>query len=313
MSTIIWGISGQRFLLGQKISEGGFGDVYSAQRIGTGETVAIKVLRDYMNADALRRFQREVVVLQTLGIVGIIEILDYNLHTTPPFFVMPYMSGGTLATWAGKLPIANILGIARWLTNMVAQLHRKNQIHRDIKPDNILVDGRGQLKVADFGLGNDPRFTMIFTGHGVGTPGYAAPEVARDGQIPTRESDIYSLGATLFHLLTGQHPRLARSLDVWAHNRSIPQSLRDLVQEMLHPNPVQRPAAWQLALRFTTLNLEEQKPPPPPPPPRRPPAADSGPGWGTALLGLGALLLLGGVAATSSSDTPKPRGRPRRR
>ncbi len=300
MNRIVWGVSGQRYQLGKKISEGGFGDIYLATRIGSTGTFAVKVLRDYANRDALRHFRREVEVLHSLGIIGIIELLDYNLAVQPPFFVMPYMSGGTLAAWAGKLPLTNLVNIARWLTHLIAQLHSKNQLHRDIKPDNILVDGTGQCKVADFGLGNDSRFTMVFTGHGAGTAGYAAPEVV-NGQIPTRASDIYSLGATFFHLLTGLHPRLVKSLDVWAHNRSFPASLRQLLLEMMQFDPARRPTAQQLVLRLAAINIQE---PPAPPPPRRP-AATSGTNWG-AVAGLGALFasflaVIVGVAASSGS------------
>jgi len=314
MNGIVQGASGQWYQLGKKISEGGFGDVYLATRLGTNDTIAVKVLRDYRNADALRHFRREVDVLHSLGIIGIIELLDFNLGVEPPFFVMPYMSGGTLLAWAGKLPIANIVSIARWLTNLIAQLHGKNQVHRDIKPDNILVDGTGQLKVADFGLGNDPQFTMAFTGQGAGTAGYAAPEVAQRGQIPNRASDIYSLGATLFHLITGTHPRSAKTLDLAAHNPFTPKALRDLLLEMVHANPAQRPTAQQLVLRLAALNLEAKAEPPPSPPPRQPQSSDSGPNWGAiAGLGLGALALLGLIEAASGGSNPPPRRPPRRR
>lgn len=298
MNQIIFGTRGLPYRLQDKISEGGFGDVFLAEQIGSGRTVAVKVLRDYRNADALRHFRREVEVLHSLGINGIIELLDYNLNVQPPFFIMPYMSGGTLSKWAGKLALPNFVSIARWLTNLVLQLHSKNQVHRDIKPDNILVDGAGELRIADFGLGNDPRFTMVFTGHGAGTRGYAAPEVAVYGQIPTRASDIYSLGATLFHLLTGIHPSKAASFDLWNHSRAVPKELRDAVLEMLRPVPEQRPSAQQLLFRLAGLNLAEQAPsPPPPPPPRRQQSSDAG-AWGAAAIGL--LFLVGlGVAAGS--------------
>lgn len=299
MNRILVGSAGQLYLLGTKINSGGFGDVFQATQIGSARTVAVKMLRDYHNADSRRHFHREVQLLRSLGINGIIELLDYNLTAEPPFYVMPYMSGGTLEQWVGKLPLPNVIGVARWLTNLVLQLHSKNQLHRDIKPDNILLDDTGGLKIADFGLGNDPRFTMVFTGHGAGTAGYAAPEVAEHGMIGTKESDIYSLGATLFHLLTGVHPRKARSFDVWQYDRGIPKALRDVLLDMLRPMPQQRPNAQQLHLRFAGLNLEKQKQQPPTPPPQ-PRQQSSNAGF--ALVALGGLFLLAvGIAASNKN------------
>lgn len=232
-----------QYQLVKMVGNGGFADVYRAIRSDTRAVVAVKVLRDFNNHEARHRFAREVRQLLGLRHRRVIAILDYNLNAKRPWYAMPLMKGGTLSRWAGKIPSETMRGIVREMAEVLAYLHEQGALHRDIKPDNLLVDAAGEVTVGDFGLGNHPRYTLIFTQHAAGTPGYAAPELRAPCGIASAASDVYSLGATVFHLLTGIHPARAKNFDPWVAKRRIPPDLRSLVLLMMRGEPCQRPTA----------------------------------------------------------------------
>jgi serine/threonine protein kinase len=227
-------------------NRGGFGEVWRAVRRDTGDEVAVKVLRDASDLDARRRFEREVRMLLQLEHPGIMKLLGYRLDIERPFYVMPLMKGGCLTSWAGKLEHGLVRGLLRKFADALHHIHQRGGIHRDFKPDNVLVDSRGNAALADFGLGNDPRCTVSLTAHAAGTPGYWAPELHEHSGMATSASDIYSLGASIFQLLTGVHPAQATSLDPWAYNREVPEDLRNLVLRMVQRNPLRRPRAAEI-------------------------------------------------------------------
>lgn len=231
----------------EKIGDGGFADVWRAVRQDTGEEVAVKMLRDFHNPDARHRFEREVRILQGLRHRRVIRLIEANVTAPQPFYVMPLMKGGPLTRWAGQLTPQIVRGILTELADFLAYLHEQGGFHRDIKPDNLLVDAAGQFAVGDFGLGNNPRYTVKFTANAAGTWGYAAPELTRPGAQATAAADIYSLGASLFHLLTGIHPAQFASLDPWTIRPDVPAELRNLILQMVQPDPRHRPTArWIL-------------------------------------------------------------------
>ncbi len=222
---------------------GGFGEVWRAIRTDTSEEVAVKVLRDATDAEARKRFEREVRILLQLDHPGIVKVIAYRLDVERPFYVMPLMKGGCLSPWAGKLHHGVVRGLLGKFADALHHIHARGGIHRDFKPDNVLIDSRGNTALADFGLGNDPRCTISMTAQAAGTPGYWAPELHEHLGRATSSSDIYSLGASIFQLLTGVHPVQASSLDPWDHNREVPEDLRNLVLLMVHRNPLRRPKA----------------------------------------------------------------------
>jgi serine/threonine protein kinase len=222
---------------------GGFGEVWRALRKDTGEEVAVKILRDANDADARKRFEREVKILLQLDHPGIVKLIAYRLDGERPFYVMPLMKGGCLSPYAGKLNHHVIRGLLQKFANALHHIHERGGIHRDFKPDNVLIDSQGNTALADFGLGNDPRCTVFVTAHAAGTRGYMAPELHEHLGRATSSSDIYSLGASIFQLLTGVHPAQASSLDPWAYNREVPEDLRNLVLLMVQRNPLRRPKA----------------------------------------------------------------------
>lgn len=286
-----------QYQLLELIGGGGFADVWRAMRQDTGEEVAIKMLRDHDNHEARHRFAREVRMLQGLRHRRVIRMIEANIAAEKPFYVMPLMKGGALTRWAGNLAPQVLRGILTELADFLAYLHEQGGFHRDIKPDNLLVDAAGQFAVGDFGLGNNPRYTVMFTAHAAGTWGYVAPELTMPGGQATAAADIYSLGASLFHLLTGVHPAQHPSLDPWSLRRDIPADLRNLVLQMVQRDPNQRPTAkWILQV----LNPPKQQPRPQPAASK--PSSSSSGGFWKALVGVGGIAAVVALIAAAASD-----------
>jgi serine/threonine protein kinase len=187
------------------------------------------------------------------------------------------MTGGPLAQWAGRLPVANVRLVLTQLLDAIAHIHARNGLHRDIKPENLLVGPDGNFSVGDFGLGNNPRFTVMFTAHAAGTWGYMAPELGLPNAVATRAADIYSAGATIFNLLTGIHPGEAKTLDPAMYRSDVPNDLRALILKMVSADPRLRPTAT--AARDA---LSE----------KRPAAKSDGSGVVAAIVGFGVLALI---------------------
>lgn len=246
------GIKDRYKLMKSKVVGGGFGDVHRAKRLSDGRPVAIKVLRDYKQPDCLQRFKREVTLLREYRHPGIVEVLDAELDASPPYYVMP-LYGKTLKQRVGKLSPAEFITLLESLISVLAFLEERGAFHRDLKPDNILIDDDGKAVICDFGLGNDPALTENFTQHGAGTPGYVAPELMRLRNGATPKCDIYSLGATAFHLLTGVHPGDAESLDIAKYTPNFPDEIRSKILEMVNPEPTCRPGAKELLLWVRSL------------------------------------------------------------
>lgn len=235
-----------------KLGCGGFGDVHRAKRLADNQLVAIKRLREYKQPDFRQRFKREVTLLREYRHPGIVEVLDADLDASPPYYVMPFYRK-TLKQRVGKLSPEEFLTLLESLIGVLAFLEERGAFHRDLKPDNILITDEGKAVICDFGLGNDPALTANFTQHGAGTPGYVAPELMRLRNGATPKCDIYSLGATAFHLLTGVHPGDAESLDIAKYTPDYPEEIRSKILEMVHPEPSCRPGAKELLLWVKSL------------------------------------------------------------
>lgn len=271
------------------IDGGGFADVFSATLDGVNEVFALKMLREFRDPEQRRRFAREVKMIQDLNHDRIIKVVEANLTAEQPFYVMKFMTGGSLAHWAGRLPIANVRLLLVQLLDAIAHIHARNGLHRDIKPENLLVGPDGNFSVGDFGLGNNPRFTMLYTAHAAGTWGYMAPELSLPNAVATRAADVYSVGATIFNILTGIHPGKAKTLDPAIYKPGIPDDLRAIVLSMVSANPSQRPTASAArdALQGKPARGTSQTPP----------KSTGGSGALAALVGLGIFAL---VATTLS-------------
>jgi serine/threonine-protein kinase len=195
-----------------KLGSGGMGAVYRAQVPDTGVEVALKLLPKKLSADPnfLARFHREANLGMELHHPHIVRTIDFGESKGTYYIAMEVVEGGTLDHHlhvSGAIPERTALKITRDLLGALQYAHEKGLIHRDIKPSNILFDREGKSKLSDFGLAKahepDPQF--MTEGTTVGTPHYMAPEQARGEELDIR-ADLYALGATLYHAVTGQTP-----------------------------------------------------------------------------------------------------------
>jgi eukaryotic-like serine/threonine-protein kinase len=201
-----------RYVDVELIGHGGMGTIYSARDRDLRRKVAIKVLDEHVARDpeTRRRFMREARAAARLsGMDHIITIFDVGEWNDRPFIVMEFLPGGTLAQRMreGRPDRQEVL---RWLEQAAGALdcaHREGVIHRDVKPANLLLDRRGHLHVADFGIARiaDETTGMTMAGTILGTAGYLSPEQAH-GEKATELSDVYSLAVVAYELLTGGRP-----------------------------------------------------------------------------------------------------------
>jgi predicted amino acid-binding ACT domain protein len=211
-------VLGGDFRLERKLAAGGMGDVYLAHQISLGRTVAVKLLRHGGTADdeLLARFVRESVVLGKFTCPHIVAVLAAGGLPGPTggavaWMAMEYLVGGDLGRWLDANGTPPVDLASRWFRQSLEGLvyaHRRNVLHRDLKPHNLLLTAEGNVKISDFGLLKErttlgpaltPRSAVL------GTPYYMAPEQAR-GEEADERSDIFTLGATFFHIFTGQLP-----------------------------------------------------------------------------------------------------------
>jgi hypothetical protein len=196
-----------------EIHRGGQGIVYRARRAGTGEPVAVKILRESAEAprDQLLRFEREVSLAKTVDHAGIVPVIESGTWRGRPYLVMPLVEGLTLDAWLRERrpTLREILLLFRRLCSAVAHAHERGVIHRDLKPSNILVDDADLPHVVDFGVakGSMVDDALTVTGEFVGTIAHASPEQAKgDPRLVDARTDVYALGFLLYQALTGRAP-----------------------------------------------------------------------------------------------------------
>jgi serine/threonine protein kinase len=228
----------------RKLDDGGNGDVYIGERSDTGETVVVKYLRDHENVANRRWFAREIRILAKRLHRSLVPFLGGDAEAKQPYYIMPYLSGGSLTKWCGRLTEAQLRTCAIQIGEAVAALHGDNTAHGDVKPDNILLTKDGSLQVGD-PLGNGGGCTVLYTVNSGGTPGYWAPEVMQGGPI-SLAGDVFSFGATLFHLATGRRPVDGQNLDPWESGAAIPSDMHAVVVACVKRNPGERPTMAQV-------------------------------------------------------------------
>ena len=199
------------YLIIEEIARGGMGVVYKARAPVTGKVVALKVLLagGAANEDQVRRFEREIRTGRSLDHPGIVKVLDAACDQGNLFFTMEYVEGKSLDQLLDKLPRRDKVAILERVTRAMEHAHERGVIHRDLKPQNILVTEDRDVKVVDFGLSRlvDAQTRLTKTGALVGTPFYMAPEQATGAhdRIDAR-TDVYALGAILYQAIAGQLP-----------------------------------------------------------------------------------------------------------
>lgn len=202
-----------RYEILRELGRGGMATVYLARDPRFDRQVAIKVLpRELMHDPQFRaRFEREAKIIAMLEHPFIVPVYDFGDEDGQPYFVMRYIPGGSLADRLreGAFSLAETVRVMRVLCAALDEAHRKNVIHRDLKPGNILFDRSGELCVSDFGIAKITEAqTTMTSGAMLGTPAYMSPEQAQ-GEAVDNRSDIYSLGVILFEMLTGRQPYTA--------------------------------------------------------------------------------------------------------
>lgn len=196
-----------------KIAEGGMGAVYKARHQSTGEIVAVKVLppATAKNPVLLKCFEQEYKVAVALDHPHVVRAIEFCGVGTSPFLVMEFVDGESLGAKIereGALPEELAIRLIAQVCQGLHRAHKQKLVHRDVKPDNILITHEGTAKLTDLGLVKelDNEMNLTKTGRGLGTPNYMAPEQFRDAKNADVRCDVYSLGATLYTLVTGGVP-----------------------------------------------------------------------------------------------------------
>ena len=247
-----------RYLIEELVGVGGMCNVYRAFDAEALQTVAVKMLRDEYAADEeyLRRFRNESRAINALSHPNIVKIYDVVLDAPNPYLVMEYVSGITLKEYIDRkkpIPGRTAANIAGLILTALQCAHENGIVHRDVKPQNIMVTEKGEVKVMDFGIA---RFAMsqshTIDGNAIGSVHYISPEQALGGTVDQR-TDIYSVGVILFEMLCGrlpfdgespvsvalqqveQNPKALRSL-----NPSVPVGLEQITLHAMAKNPDDR-------------------------------------------------------------------------
>ncbi len=261
----------------KRIGEGGMADVYLAMDTLLNREVAIKVLRGELSNDPVNliRFQREANAASGISHPNIVEIYDVGEEDGKHFIVMEVVRGKTLKQLIqqrGSIEIDEALVIMKQIVDGLSEAHKHNIIHRDIKPQNILMKDDGTVKIADFGIARAQDATQLTQMDSVmGSVHYMAPETAR-GESSTSQSDIYSVGIVFYELLVGDVPynadvpvqvALKHMRDelpsVKEYNPSIPQSVENIIIKATVKNKFFRYKSSQEMLSDLNSCMDENK------------------------------------------------------
>lgn len=254
-----------RYRIGAQIARGGMSTVYAAIDTRLDREVAVKVMDPTLAREpAFRtRFEREARAVAKLSDPSLVNVFDQGVDDDYVFLVMELVEGGSLRELLkerGPMPPHAAIAVMRPVLTALSIAHAKGMIHRDIKPDNVLISDRNQVKLADFGLvrainkamGDPTNATTSVNGQVIGTVGYLSPEQVR-GENLTQASDVYSAGILLFELLTGHTPfkggtpietamaRINRPVPAPSTLMpDIPPEIDELVLRACHRDPTQR-------------------------------------------------------------------------
>lgn len=247
-----------RYEIVKSIGEGGMANVYLANDTILDRKVAVKVLRGDLSSDDkfIRRFQREALSVSNLSHPNIVEVYDVGEEDGQHYIVMEYIEGKTLKQLLKKrdsLTLTEVIDIMTQLTDGIAHAHESYIIHRDIKPQNIMIQDDGRIKITDFGIAMALNATQLTQTNSVmGSVHYLPPEQA-SGKGTTVKSDIYSMGILMYELLTGTVPfkgdnaveiALKHMKDkipsIRKQNPAIPQSVENILLKATAKNPRNR-------------------------------------------------------------------------
>jgi hypothetical protein len=256
---------GDAHVLDRELGGGGMSHVFLAHERALGRQVVVKVLLPELAAGVnVERFRREIQLAAQLQHPHIVPVLTAGEADGLPYFIMPFVAGESLRARiarGGELPIAESLRILRDVVSALAYAHARGVVHRDVKPDNVLLSG-GVAVVTDFGVakavsassGSGGGSNITSLGVALGTPAYMAPEQATASPTVDHRADLYALGVVAYEMLTGRPPFTGRTPqavlaahvmeDVYPVERlrpAVPLMLATLVNECLAKSPADRP------------------------------------------------------------------------
>src|SRR5689334_817796 len=202
-----------------ELGRGGMGAVYLAEQPGLGREVAIKELIQSTDPTALKRFLQEAQVMARTSHPNLVQVHDIELQGNVNYLVLEFVKGRTLRAWINESspPPPQVFAIMHGVLQALDYAHRHSIVHRDVKPENVLISDDGIVKVADFGIARltddtGAGGTATKTGTTVGTPQYMSPEQVASSRVDGR-SDLYSAGIMLYELVAGQPPFSASDAD----------------------------------------------------------------------------------------------------
>jgi len=216
-------VSGERYIgkyrVKGELGRGGMGSVYLAEQPGLGREVAIKELIQSADPVALRRFLQEAQVMARTSHPNLVQVHDMELMGSVNYLVLEFVRGRSLREWINEkeIPPPQVFAIMHGVLQALDYAHRRAIVHRDMKPENVLISDEGNVKVADFGIArlmDDTGVggTATKTGTTVGTPQYMSPEQVSSSKVDGR-SDLYSAGIMFYELVAGQPPFTATEAD----------------------------------------------------------------------------------------------------
>jgi len=248
------------FKLVRKLGQGGMGTVYLARQLSLDRDVALKTLTKELSksASSVQRFLREARSMAKLKHPNIVQVYAADSQSGFNYAALEFIDGRSMQDWMDKLrklTVGDALHVALICADALKHAHDQGMVHRDVKPDNILVTRTGTVKVSDFGLAKaiDEDVAITQSGTGLGTPLYMSPEQARNAKYVDLRSDVYALGCTLYYFLTGEYAfggestleilqaklkgqfKSARRL-----NSQIPERLDLMIDKMLAKDPAYR-------------------------------------------------------------------------
>jgi eukaryotic-like serine/threonine-protein kinase len=198
----------------QKLGKGSMGVVYKAKQQSVDRVVAIKILLEPLaqNKEFIKRFEREAMIAAKLSHNNVVNAIDAGVIDGHYYFVMEYVEGPTIKDFLDKnktFDEKEALRITLAIAEALKHAAQRGLIHRDIKPENVILTKEGEVKLADLGLArltDDDKWVLSEAGMAIGTPYYISPEQVRGQTNIDVRADIYSLGATLYHMVTGKVP-----------------------------------------------------------------------------------------------------------
>jgi eukaryotic-like serine/threonine-protein kinase len=265
-----------RYELEELVGRGGMSSVYRARDRILGREVAIKMLHDqYVNdKDQVERFRREARAVAKLAQSNVAVVIDRGEDEGRPYIVFEYVEGGSLKRLIQEdapLPLDRVLELGVQIARGLEHAHRSGLVHRDVKPQNVLLDGGGVAKVIDFGIArssNEVRPGLTLTGTVLGSSDYISPEQAQ-GRTVEERTDVYSLAIVLYELLTGELPFTGENFvavamrhineeppSVLDRRRDVPPRLAQLMDRALAKDPERRPMMSTVVQELEQCQLE---------------------------------------------------------